>query len=401
MRINVVCGSLTLLLLAACADDPAGEIQATTSRVSNTVVVTSSGAPDTIRVDSVGVLWRSSELRNPRGLLGFADRLAVADPTRVHFLSRSGEHLETVGREGEGPGEFGSIRLLGPLGGDTLAVHDARNARISFLSAEGALLGSDRATWVTPFVNPRGSRLARVNGGVVSFWEENVHTDRPTRTALVWRDLEEDSIAVLRRWDGPQWTEVGGRLIAHTELFPPLLLGAVAPDGRIAVGDGLSYCIEVGEPGAETVQRWCRDRPRVAVGEGIRNPALEGLDDSRRQVIEAVIRDQEIGESLPSFEALRFDSDGRLWVRTLGPSRAEIHPYLLNDFPERGPTRHAWDVFDREGRLLVTVELPATFDPRVLKADRLFGFSELSTGEIVIATAEVPFPAFHVGGGLP
>lgn len=400
MRIDVVCGSL-VLLLAACADDPAGELRATTSRVGDTVVVTSSGAPDTIRVDGVGVLWRSPELRNPRGVIGLADRLVVADPTRLHVLSRRGEHLETVGREGEGPGEFGSIRLLGRLGGDTLAVHDAGNARISFLSAEGELLGSVRATWVTPFVNPRGSRLARANGGVVSFWEENVHTDRPTRTALVWRDLGADSIAVLRQWDGPQWAEVGGQFIAHTELFPPLVVGAVAPDGRIAVGDGLSYCIEIGEPGAETVQRWCRDRQRVAVGEGIRNPALEGLEGPRRQVIEAVMRDQEIGESLPSFDTLRFDSDGRLWVRTLGPSRAEIHPYLLNDFPERGPTRHAWDVFDREGRLLVTVELPATFDPRVLEADRLYGFSELPTGEIVIAGAEAPFPASHVGGDRP
>jgi hypothetical protein len=53
--------------------------------------------------------------------------------------------------------------------------------------------------------------------------------------------------------------------------------------------------------------------------------------------------------------------------------------------PDLGPSHRYWDVFGEDGHLNRTVSLTAAFDPRVVTADQVYGFLELSTGEVVIA----------------
>jgi hypothetical protein len=69
---------------------------------------------------------------------------------------------------------------------------------------------------------------------------------------------------------------------------------------------------------------------------------------------------------------------------------------VLSRRPDLGPQRRNWDVFDDEGRLGATVNLPSTFDPRVMLNERVFGFLELPTGEVVVGEAVFQGPI--VGG---
>lgn len=352
----------------------------------DTVVLTSTGIPEVVRVDSARVLWQSTDLENPRSMVAFGDRLLIGDPTRVHLLSRAGGEVRSVGREGEGPGEFRSISAVGTLGEDTVVIFDSRLFRLSYLSPEGEYLGSSRVPPTVPFVNPPrdGAPLVAYESGFLWTRSENVNLSRPVKVALIWQGVASDTTTVLEVWDDIQWTNVG-QFIAPAQLFPSRALAAVERGGRVAVGNGPEYCITIRPAGSERPRRICRDHGRARVGRGIRSPDLELLEGEReRELLQAVLKVQEIGEMLPSFDALRFGDDGRLWVRTLGEELAEVHPFIIGRMPELGPSHRSWDVFDREGRLIRTVELPTLFDPRIMMEDRIYGFVELPTGEIAI-----------------
>lgn len=85
-----------------------------------------------------------SQLFRVRGARRLPDgRVAVANDgtLELRFFGSDGSHLFNVGGEGEGPGEFSSIRLLGLLG-DSLVVLDRRLKRVSILHPDQGFVRS-------------------------------------------------------------------------------------------------------------------------------------------------------------------------------------------------------------------------------------------------------------------
>lgn len=68
---------------------------------------------------------------------------------RIRVFSRQGQYLRTIGRRGEGPGEFLGLQGLGWLG-DTLWVSDAALHRITLFSQKGEVISSVSATHTSP-----------------------------------------------------------------------------------------------------------------------------------------------------------------------------------------------------------------------------------------------------------
>lgn len=377
------------LVLACGASDQSTDRQADRGIVGDTPVVRSGQAPAVIRVDSIRVVWQSDALARPRSMIALDEHLVVGDPTALHIVSLSDGSARSVGRLGEGPGEFKSIAAVGAFGLDTIAVFDASLHRLSHFSRAGEYLGSRRVSAAPPFVNsiPDGPPLVRLAGGLLWARSENVNLRRPVQVALLWHDLAADTVHVVSAWDDIAWERLDP-FIVHRELFPARALVAVGPAGEVAVGDGLDYCLTTFEFGGGGTRRLCRQWQRVPVGAGIRSPDLTLLlDPTQRENLRSLLRQQEIGDYLPSYDVLRFDTDGRLWVRTMGNDLADVHPHILRQRRDLAPAHRAWDVFATDGRLVYTVELPATFDPRVLMVDRAYGLLELPTGEVVIGEA--------------
>lgn len=122
------------------------------------VVVTTGGCGGD-RAGAGGDLGREIEITAPpdrivdtaSGLIGaVADlhvaadgRVYVSDPQAngVHVFDASGRHVRTIGREGEGPGEFRRLGGLQTLG-DTLVVVDGGNGRLQLLSLNGEPLAT-------------------------------------------------------------------------------------------------------------------------------------------------------------------------------------------------------------------------------------------------------------------
>lgn len=77
------------------------------------------------------------------GLRGIAllddNRMAVAEETRVQIMTLTGSDVVSVGRDGEGPGEFRDIAGIVRLPGDSVLVLDGDLMRLSTFDAAGAL----------------------------------------------------------------------------------------------------------------------------------------------------------------------------------------------------------------------------------------------------------------------
>jgi len=388
-----------VLLLAACGacETRAPEENVLREERGDTLIFHWLADPPVVQVDTVLTMWRSPDLEDPRSMVRLRDRLVIADRTRVHLLRVNGELIGTIGRSGEGPGEFRSVSAVGSIG-DTILAFDVRLQRLSYHAPDGTFLFTSRLQPIPRFGNWRrgGAPLRFFDGGLLYVAEENVHLgEPPTQAALAWRAIGSDSARVIRTWDDVVWRELGGRLIAHVEAFPARALAAVGRDGRYAHGTGLEYCLDVETVGSEKVTRLCRDWERVPVTGQVRDPDIAGLAErydlgrQTQEIFEALIREQEISDFRPSYDELMFDDSGRLWVRTITPEGRDVHPHLAFLVPELAPTHRYWDVFDAEGLLLWTVRLPSRFDPRVVDDDMVYGFYELPSGEIVIGKAEL------------
>jgi len=361
--------------------------------VGDTTVIISKGKAPTQRVDSVRVLWGNSPLlKDPRSMAKLGDRLIVADPTRLHAINLRGGAIESMGREGGGPGEFRNLSAVA-VDGLTTWTFDAELLRLSVF--DNRSLKFVRSMPMTPasvFVNPLRPRdTLRRSGAIFTFRREGIKVDSPTRTALIRYDADGQAPAILRIWPDLDYTRLPMGVIGPRSVLGPRAILAVSADAReVAYGQGLDYCVTIEtlptDQAARTVERACRAWEPIRVGRGIRSPDFSKIENEREgQVLQAISRVQVVPTHLPSFDELRYDAYGRLWIRTLGKDLAEIHPALLSRFPELGPDYRSWDVFGQDRDLKQTIELPAGFDPQVILEDEAYGFFEWRTGEIVIA----------------
>ena len=71
-------------------------------------------------------------------------RMAVAEESHVWIMTLAGREAVSVGRDGEGPGEFRNIVGIARLAGDSILVLDDRLKRLSLFDAAGRLAGTTR-----------------------------------------------------------------------------------------------------------------------------------------------------------------------------------------------------------------------------------------------------------------
>lgn len=393
MRRRVVrsVGVLTAALAfpTACASDAGAPLRHEVVTAGDTTIVTNEGTPPVTRPDTVVIVWQSPELEAPRSLVRAGDRLVVGDWTQVHVVPLDGSPPRSLGREGEGPGEFRQVASVA-VAGDTIVAYDARLMRLTRMAMDGTLRGVRRVTPREPFVNGGldATPMVPYADGVLWTRTERVMTTRPPQRAVILHDVAADSDHVVWSGDGEARRRFPSGFFGPARVWGPNAILAIARDGGVAHGDGIEYRVDVVRPDAPSVLSVRREWRRAEVADDVRDADLASVaDDRERELLEEMMREQEIPELLPSYDALRFGVDGTLWVRTMGEADGRVHPVVARVEPERAPAVRRWDVFDPDGTLLRTVELSARFEPWALDVDRIDGILELESGERVIAEA--------------
>jgi hypothetical protein len=331
------------LAISACAsaDDSAATF---TTRDSADVVIIESTAPlrgaDDARLHmakepalDVGVAEGDPayELTGVVGALRLAGgQMVVASATvgELRFYDAGGRHIRTVGRLGEGPGEFRNLGGIFRLGADSLVAWDRALRRATVLDTAGAPARSLTLDSPDGELSPAlagvfddGTLLVYATGSITAEVAEGLQR---LEGVVARHDAAGKPIEVFGPLAAAEWVEIA------TDAGPALTTrafqrnGYVATDGRIAYyGDSDRWEIAGRDAGGDRLRLLRRTSPPVAVTPGIIadyvEERLDGVEDAAtRRAVTSLFDGMPFPETLPAFGRLIASTDGRLWVEMPG-----------------------------------------------------------------------------------
>ena len=121
-----------IALLSGCGNDATQEADISWTIESRPMVEIRGTADD----GSPALSYPSAATRFSDGKIAVADRYESA----IRYFDARGTLLHSVGRYGEGPGEFTDITWMGQCAPDTLFVWDSHQGRVSVLDRDGSLI---------------------------------------------------------------------------------------------------------------------------------------------------------------------------------------------------------------------------------------------------------------------
>jgi hypothetical protein len=372
IRATCSLGLLNLVLLAACHQSDTPHSVAFTVRDSAGIRIAETGRLDGIpplnwHVDSAAALRiggdqaDASPLYKVMAATRLSDgRVAVASAGthELRFYSSAGRLLRSIGRAGDGPGEFRSLFWVGRLPGDSLATWDVSPQRLSLFTPGGDFVRavtSRSPLGIFPLargVVGDGRVLIAASGGTPALDVTGRTSTRGSDTYLLLRPSD-GAADTLGEFPGTEQIALAGADGGF--LMRPLPFGrttlAAVHDSLIYVADSDRFEIRVFSLRGHLVGLIRAAQAPVPV-------TAEDIAAYRRTLVtlgaegdrEAERREQRLLDAapypatMPAYIALKVDSEGDIWVQA--PQRPGSTDGSL------------WTVFTPDGRPRGTVRLP-------------------------------------------
>ena len=284
---------------------------------------------------------------DPKGRLWVAD----GQSGEIRIFQPDGSHWKTKGGRGEGPGEFVRIRLLGSFRGDSVAVWDDANGRLTVFDGEGELVRTETAP---PSDEPRprvfdvfadGSFLGQVPR-ILSPGSVEVGQILGDSVRLVRVDLENSTQRPLGGALGPLWLWTGRDQIA----IPFTINASFDVYGEsVHLVSGQAFRVRVFEGGRLTEMYGVAREARAVSGADVaayRRFVEEYITESRRSSHLSALDHATRPAVLPAYSRLESAADGHVW--------AQIYS---QDFGASA----TWDVFNGARQWVGQVRTPAGF----------------------------------------
>jgi hypothetical protein len=323
---------------------------------------TSDGGPETQLYRTVGAT------RLPDGRIVIAN----AGTSAIRFYDAQGGYIREVGGQGEGPGEFVRLDWLHRFGEDSLIVFDSRLHRLSVFDSDGSFTRAFRLERVIAFPEfpLAGGGLGASTRDLVprSHLQTGVNRDSTTVLTFSMEGIPRDTIGPFPTPETYLWVE-GSSITVVPYPFARTLVLASFGDG-FYFGSSDAYEIRVYATDG-TVERIIRrtDAMRSATQADIERFKAEALanarsEDHRRQ-LERIFKAMSFPKMLPAFVDVVVDVEGYLWVEAYHRTSEDLS---------------RWDVFDREGRWLGTVEMTPELGVYEIGTDYVLGKSHDALG---------------------
>jgi hypothetical protein len=352
---SLLCG---LVCVASCGDSSASSSAVTFDTLPSGAIVVTNRPPDDLPV------WRLEEdLRLGRmegegpDLFGDVRDLAVDGDGRLYLLEAQaqevrifdadGGHVATVGRKGEGPGEFTNANGIA-LGADgLLRVPDPSLGRVTFLRRDGALERTEPVTFRSyGFI---------WSGGVLDdgrFVDTQVHVNDDGSYDRVYRTVEpggeERTVLAPRYPEDPRWQGFQFERGSMALPFGPQGKTNFLGDGTVWSTHGVSYEMVHRTLDGDTLRIVRSVTDSVPVPAARRDEAIENARSFAERV--GASAGEVDASRVPTYyrplQGFAVDDRGRLWARLAAPE---------------GGSAMRFDVFDPEGRLLARAEAPVAY----------------------------------------
>lgn len=332
-----------------------------------------------------------SRVRDARRRSDGSILIANAQTAEIRVFDAEGGHVQTIGRRGQGPGEFSDLARLKLGSGDSILAYDYIGRRLSLFTPEGEFVRS--ATLQAPESGSfphllglfgDGSMVAvatdfrgfNAREGEVSRMLELYVRYGPTGELVDTLSLQPGSDTYMET----STMSDGMRVVSMTiPLFGRSSVSGMLGD-RAVLGSNDSYELQVLTPDGDIerlIRRSVEVRPvtEEMVAAARRERAAEARDEEARQHQEEALRGAPHGATVPFYEEVMGDDDGNLWVQ---------------EFTVPGEAAAGWAVFDPEGRLLGSVQMPERFRPTHIGADFVLGVArdEMDVERVRLYTLE-------------
>jgi len=245
----------------------------------------------------------------------------------IFKFDAAGKYLKSIGRKGQGPGEFNMpYRIV--VTADRLFVYDLMNRRLCVLTPEGEFIKS--IPIVTGEGRPDGMK-SLPNGDIVMGWETIHYGDQEKPQDYEVRIYTPDLTLLKSLTKHAIWRnkymhiEGFGRTTNIIQPFSPLVSWDVAADGKVIVGFGKKYEIEVHDPAKGKVASFSHSYDPVKVTDKDKTTFFAsltyGYSDSsgnmgtlQKGPPEPIVKATEFPKEKPPFFNLLADSDGNILV---------------------------------------------------------------------------------------
>lgn len=311
-------------------------------------------------------------------LIGSVRSIAVDDAHHVYILDEQALHVRvydsngiyqrTLGRSGEGPGEF-QVPIGLAISGGRLLVRDPANRRVQTFSLETG--ENDEWTYQPPpyFLN---TPLYRDDRGRIYV---DVSDAGEGRFIVMDSDGQQvDTIPVpdappdfdARRYDMSAEAERGDGwiLVSATVPFGPGWYWTIHPTGRLVSALSTAYRIDLEQESG--VLRIERNHDPVAVSEGERDYHERRILRRMRQTVAGWSWDgPAVPDHKPAFRGLHAGSNGWIWVHLWAESRQVPNEEHDPSDPQSAPFTWLeplrYDVFESDGTYLGAAVPPEGF----------------------------------------
>ena len=380
----------TLFALAGCAGPGGAGWEGTVRDSAGIEIVTSTGAGQW----SPGEAWTverdlviGTAAGEPEYQFGQIAGIDVGPDGRIYVydqqarearvFSPAGEFLLAMGQAGSGPGELS--QAAGPVfvtPGDTVVIPDVVQQRMTFYTAAG---------------EPAGSHALPMTGGIPVKWMELPGEDLIQQAmvmAFPGQEGVEPKNLLLRRTPTGAIVDTVlempiGRSVSFAGGSPSITLfeaepmWTVGPDGRLYTGINSAYSINVYSAEGELTRivRMPFERRSITDSDQAElRRIIRGLWQDQGMPPEALEpMSQALGfaDAYPAYANLLGGPDGSLWVQRIQTPDEMRDAGGTFDIQDLGSA--TWEVFDRGGRLLGTLEMPPRFTPLAFLDGAFYG----------------------------
>lgn len=310
------------------------------------------------RLDLGGARDTPDEELDPRAPFLRAARLsdggfAVSDWSAVKVFDANGRYLSTIGRPGDGPGEFRQLGAVCAAPGDTIVAIGYGAPRVSVFDRAGTHV---RTFHVKDGSVERSGCFADGSLLIHSHARPDPESTLPPEKAAA---LDRVNTVSLLAPDGSVLGVLGDFPAESGSLFFQAVANTVPHGDRVYVGNGERPEIRVYTKTGALVRiiRWQQTRIPVT-DELLKERAMGSVPrGSPSSVVERRIefaRSRPQPATVPAYFEILVDDAGRIWVE---------------DHPIEGPAPWRWTVLDSAGRALGRVSLPAVPGARGIRLE--------------------------------
>lgn len=259
-----------------------------------------------------------------------------------------GKFVKTIGRQGQGPGEFGMPYVVA-VTADRLFVWELENRRLSALTLDGEFIKAVNIQ----FTEGMPMKMGPLPNGDVILEREKIYFDNQDKPQDC--SIEIYSPELVRKtvlYTQPVWRNKYRRIESMTtniiQPFSPLVYWDVSADGKIVIGYAKDY--EIGIFGAERgkISSFSHSFDPVKVTDKDKEAFFAGMTFSSGSTVKQgapdfIVKNTEFPKTKPPFFNILVDSEGNILV----------FPHRQN----RDEENNNFDAFDPEGKFIANVQI--------------------------------------------